>query len=593
MLPPNIGRLEPREKISETERAIVYRAYDPQLQRDVVAKVLKTNFLYTLTSEEKFKNACDPLIHINHPNLVPLYDYGDEDNSPYFVMPLYKEKTLRERLAEGALSAVEVIELLTPIAEALDQAAERGIVHMNIKPSNILFDEMGVPYLSELGHIQAMHAISVVRDQHENPQYTSPEQVRKRKMDARSHVYSLGAMAFHMLTGQQMYPSASDMVAMFKHTSERPRSPRSLNPSVEKAVADVVLKAVEKDPEDRYPTAAAFVRAMHRALNGEPDDFEAITPAYEAYERDEDAFEQNMFPYEETASSPKSPVGNVSQGRMVMIIAGIVSSLALAVGICAFGIFWVANQESADSRIVGTLLPPVTTAVVDTAATETAIAEDARTVLRQAREWPLLIEDNFDDNANEWQDGEESGDYADISWQFTDGTYLWQSIAKQGFVWRVWPSMEAARDMYVGVDVELREGVPNTQFGVIFRNDDDQERYYYAELRDSGYFRFFAWKDGEWNTIIDDTRVEALEAGQSNRLEVVARGTRFWFFVNGSYIASAQDSRIASGDAGLIIGNSEGGEQSIVVFDNFVVRAAAETEPTLKTTPAPLQKDAP
>jgi len=204
-------------------------------------------------------------------------------------------------------------------------------------------------------------------------------------------------------------------------------------------------------------------------------------------------------------------------------------------------------------------------------ATATAVFVDQNWAdFQAAAEWPLLLYDTFDDNRNEWIDGEIDDEYASI--QLTiDGAYTWDVLtAKQGFTWRVWPAVDELDDFYLAADVQNQSENLDAQYGLIFRNQGDD--YYYFEVRDGQYFRFFLFESSQWKELLPYTYSDAIRPGEMNRLAVLAQDDRFTLWINDQYVGEAHGSTPAQGLVGVIVGLAYADEQSLIVFDNFEVR---------------------
>jgi hypothetical protein len=209
-----------------------------------------------------------------------------------------------------------------------------------------------------------------------------------------------------------------------------------------------------------------------------------------------------------------------------------------------------------------------------TAVAATATAEERIQIVAEASEWPIVVFDTFDDNQNEWIDGEIDDDYASI--QVTiNGTYKWDAYAKQGFAWRVWPEVNLTDDFYLAVDAQNAGDNVDAQYGLIFHNTDDD--YFYWEVIDTQYFRFFSYSNG-WNELIGSTYTEAIQPGEINHLVVVSENDEYKFWINGQFVGQASGNFPSSGQAGVAIGLSYEGEESLIIFDNFELRALSTAE---------------
>jgi hypothetical protein len=218
---------------------------------------------------------------------------------------------------------------------------------------------------------------------------------------------------------------------------------------------------------------------------------------------------------------------------------------------------------------------PVSTMTPDYAATQaavedTAVAMEAMNAIQIAREWPVLVWDDFDDNQNEWMVGEIEDDYSTMNLEVSD-RYIWEVYAKRGFVWRVWPRSEPVSDFYLTVEVQNLSENLEARYGLIFWND--QNSYYYIEVRDSGFFLVSHYDGQGWNNIIDYTESTAISPREVNRLETAMIDETFYLLINGILLAEVPGFSPSEGQAGVAVGLSEQGEESLIAFDRYILKA--------------------
>lgn len=267
MFPTKIENYEISEQIGGNERGAVYKARDTESNRDVAVKLLEAQSLFTLTTQKKFTQQMEKLKALSHPALLPLLAFGSQDNRPFIVMPLMVEN-LSARISGQQMDVGNALQICGQIGDALDYAATNGVYHLDMKPNNVLFDDHGHPFVADLGLVQVINSLSAANTPQINPYYMSPEQVRRRPLTAPSHVYSLAAILFQMLTGQTLFTGASELVASFKHTSEKPRGVRTLRSDLTKGFDAVMARGLEKRPEERYPSCRTFVQQLVAAQGG-------------------------------------------------------------------------------------------------------------------------------------------------------------------------------------------------------------------------------------------------------------------------------------------------------------------------------------
>ncbi len=273
MHPQRIGRYEILELIGRGGQAAVYRAYDPTMRREVAIKVLTSAAAVDEKARQRFEREAHTIAALEHPHIVPVYDFGAYEDGLYIVMRLMKGGTLADRLAHGPLNPAEALEVMRPIAAALDAAHQRGIIHRDIKPGNILFDEYGVAYLSDfgiarLGDATASLTGSLILG---TPYYMSPEQIQgKKPLDGRSDVYALGALLFQMLSGHVPYEGETPAQAILKHLQEPVPKVEEYCPDLPEVYQKIIDRAMAKDREQRYPTAGALAADFAAAVEGRP-----------------------------------------------------------------------------------------------------------------------------------------------------------------------------------------------------------------------------------------------------------------------------------------------------------------------------------
>ena len=207
MEPQKFGRYEIKAEIGRGGMATVYHAYDPRFEREVALKVLPREMLHDPQFRTRFEREAKTIAMLEHPAIVPVYDFGEEDGQPYFVMRYMTGGSLSDRMKHGPMTIQEVAHLFERLAPALDEAHAKGIIHRDLKPGNILFDQYGEPYISDFGIAKIAATQTNVTGSAivGTPAYMSPEQAQGEGIDGRSDIYGLGVILFEMLTGQQPY----------------------------------------------------------------------------------------------------------------------------------------------------------------------------------------------------------------------------------------------------------------------------------------------------------------------------------------------------------------------------------------------------
>jgi serine/threonine protein kinase len=267
-----LGGYQIVEQIGRGGMATVYKAYDPALDRYVAIKVLSQYFAHDPDFSIRFEREAKAVARLNHPNILPIYSSGQEEGLSFIVMRYVETGTLKELLGEP-LELRLTADIIGQIGRALEYAHEQGIVHRDVKPSNVLMGRDRWTLLADFGLARMVESsVQLTRSGVGvgTPAYMSPEQGQGIRVDSRSDVYSLGVVLYEMVTGRVPYEAETPMAVVLKHITSPLRTPRELNPSLPEAVECVVLKALSKDPADRYQTASEMVEALEEAVSREP-----------------------------------------------------------------------------------------------------------------------------------------------------------------------------------------------------------------------------------------------------------------------------------------------------------------------------------
>ena len=250
--------------------ADVYLAEDSRLGRLVAVKVLKPQFAQDAEFVERFRVEARATALLGHPNIVAVYDRGADGPPWYIAMEYVPGESLKQRLRrEGAMAPEEAVRTARAVLAALQAAHERHIVHRDVTSSNVLVDPAGRVKVADFGIARiGVSALTRTGTMLGTSSYLSPEQAQGRGADERSDLYGLGVVLFEMLTGRVPFVADSDVAVALKHVSEAAPDPRALRPDVPPALAAVVLKALAKEPDRRYQSAAEFAAALAAAVPG-------------------------------------------------------------------------------------------------------------------------------------------------------------------------------------------------------------------------------------------------------------------------------------------------------------------------------------
>ena len=360
MQPEKIGIYEIKAELGRGGMATVYRGYDSRFEREVAIKVLPPELLHADPQfRARFEREAKIIAKLEHPSIVPVYDVGEENNQPYFVMRFMNGGSLSERIKAGIMSVSDAARILDQIAPGLDEAHAKGFVHRDLKPSNILFDSKGIPYISDFGIAKISQGSGTMTGSGiiGTPAYMSPEQATGDPVDGRADIYALGIILFEMLTGKQPYEADTPMAVAIKHVTDPVPRILNVNPNLPADMDLIIQKAMAKSRDDRFSTAVEMVQTLKEVVGdfGPDKKTETLTALKKALKKDGP-----------DAKKKRSPLGLIFAVILLVALGGggyfLYISNSLPLGLAP-----------ATSTSTSTVVPPTATSTETLEPTQTSI----------------------------------------------------------------------------------------------------------------------------------------------------------------------------------------------------------------------------
>jgi serine/threonine-protein kinase len=268
-----LGAYQVVAPLGEGGMAAVYKAYQPGMERYVALKILPRHYASDPEFVGRFQQEAKVLANLRHAHILPVFDYGEADGYTFIVMPYLESGDLTDVLTKAPLPLLQVRRIISQVGDALDYAHSRGLIHRDVKPSNVLLDERGNCLLSDFGItkiVESTAKFTATGGIVGTPAYMSPEQGLGHRLDNRSDIYALGIMLYEMVTGRVPYRADTPMAVVIKHINDPLCPPRQVNPALPQAVEQVILKALAKQPVHRYATAGDMMRALEASISATP-----------------------------------------------------------------------------------------------------------------------------------------------------------------------------------------------------------------------------------------------------------------------------------------------------------------------------------
>ena len=340
----------------------IYKAYHPAMDRYVAIKVLPHEFAQTKEFLTRFQQEARLIAKLEHPHILPVHDFGDNQGLPYLVMRFLDAGTLKERMQSGPLTSEEMDHLFTQLASALGYAHSKGVIHRDIKPSNALIDTHDNLFLTDFGIAKLIEGSSKLTKTGTitgTPDYMSPEQAQGDKVDHLSDIYSLGVVLYEMATGRVPYEAETPLAVLLKKIHDPLPPPSTIKPDIHPAIEAVILKALARNPEDRFASVQEFLTAWKTALAIQVETLKAPIPTPSVQPQEKPTAIQTPIsekparpvlgarwaPTEvETSTIKKFIVDTIIYlpGLKGYIIAGVISLILLLI---LFSFFYISNKN--------------------------------------------------------------------------------------------------------------------------------------------------------------------------------------------------------------------------------------------------------
>jgi len=610
-----LGKYQVIAPLGEGGMAAVFKAYQAGMDRYVALKILPRHYAADPEFMARFQQEARLIANLQHPHILPVHDFGEAESYTFLVMPLVETGTLAELLHGEPLPPARIRNVITQVGDALDYAHSRGLIHRDVKPSNILLDERGNCLLTDFGIAKMVEGTAHITQSGAivgTPAYMSPEQGVGQALTPASDIYSLGVVMYEMATGKAPFVAETPMAIVIKHINEPLPPPSKVNPALPPALERVILKALTKDPKARYASAARLVQAVRAAIPELPElEPDTVRPGESATVMPEPSRPVRApggpagpGPVQQAPRAERVGIGPApaarSRGSRLVLWLGLGG--VLAAGLCAVVVFGggalVAGMTSATetaaaaaaaANAAATAAAESAQSASATAAAGTALAEEATAVAQlvadatgtaeavpptaSSESWPLLLQEGFANNDNGWHPFEDfRDDFGTRSFVLSRGRFAWAVTPLRDIHMHDTPSMASISDFLVSVDVRQTSGPETADYGLAFRVVSDNTLYTF-NISDTGQFAVQLLNRGEWSTLLNWSASAAIRPGEINNLQVLAQGDQFTFFINDQEVAQLGDGSLPQGRVGLAIDHFEEDVTASWEFDNFEVRA--------------------
>jgi serine/threonine protein kinase len=560
-----LGPYQIISRVGSGGMTVVYKAYQPNLERYVALKVLSPHHMQQPAILERFNQEIQIIARLEHPHIVPMYDYGQSEGYFYMVMRLIESGSLYDRFHGQPFGLGQIRQIISQVGDALDYAHSKGIIHRDIKMKNILMDNRDNALLSDFGIAKVLESdanLTQVGRTLGTPTHMAPEQIQGDPVDGRTDIYALGVLLFQLSTGRTPYYADSSPDIIMMHLYNPVPSARAINPTLPEALDKVISTALAKIPAERYATAGEMVRAVHEATFDKTptlvdQELSTTLPSIVALEKRPTPEETEKTihlpepPQESTpkrqASAPAPTMGRPRPhrtsrlSRLVLLFGGVtILLLVVVIGL----IVYLARQTPVASQTAG---GDVSLSGAVTANLPTPQPSPAATAPSPAE-------------------------------------LVWEELLKRPEIVQVAGANEAEglvfddlyQDFILQAEVVQLKGSPDSSYGLTFREDENSDNYYSFEISPDGFWGFYKIS----NCLETDCEAQLLRGGETEAihaqglqtLQVEAVGPDFTLYINGEKVEDLTDTAFSEGHAGVIVTTGdEGGAE--VRFERLKIAA--------------------
>lgn len=527
-------------QIGKGGMANVYKAYQASVDRYVAIKVLPTQLAESKEFATRFHQEARIIAMLEHPHILPVFDYGESDGIAYFVMRYLEAGTLKDKMEAGRpLPLNDIDRIFTQLAEALSYAHSHGVVHRDLKPANALIDSFGNVFLTDFGIAKLLESASPRLTQTDavmgTPAYISPEQAQGQSVDQRSDIYSLGIILYEMVTGSVPFIADTPLAVLFKHITDPLPLPSKVKADVPDPIEKVILKALAKNPQDRFATASDFIAAWKDALQqarAARTMRDTVTPEKEYPETVAKQVEPKPITVQPVEKKSGAPVGWA---------VGCIAVVCLLLAVVGVGAFALGGKNL--SLFAGTPVENTTS----------------------------LLTDDFSASRGGWGTLDDKSSVV----QYDNETLHMKLFQKNYVIWSR-PNDENYQDIHAEVTAINNHTDSSTAFGIVCFQQSEDWSFYYLAMTPAGEYAIIEATAGQDDAYLTNSGKWAnsgliTKNADSYRISGDCGSNTLTLYVDGKKIDSVVDSTYTSGHVGLFTWSGENISSADVSFDDFVL----------------------